>query len=744
MSGRDASILSWLFLVLARALVRAACAVPVAVLAWSSSNAAIVEIPIEEYTRNDTTTLRGVDSRLALVFGLRSDQSIKELFLDLTYSYSPALLKELSHVNVLLNDHFVQTIQIDKEGSDNETGHARIALPASELQKYNTLELQLIAHYTLQCEDPLHKDLWFTVQPESKLVFDIQPRVLGDELGLLPAPFFEAQDLLRQEARFVLPQVTDQRLEAAGMLASWFGALSSFRGMDVSIHSSIPAQGHSIAILGANESLPGIKMPAVTGPTVAIRSNPNNPADKILIVTGRDEEEIRQAAVALSLGAQTLSGSEVALAAPKTSPRKPYDAPNWIDTSRAVAIGELLPNLKELTVNGFDPYPIRIGLRIPPDLSPWRKPSVPLRLRTYYSVPESGSGNDVYLSIFLNDELLERIDLEQDFESLRQRLTSVLGVKDLPVYLPVEALRFFPELKFKFEYPEPARAECSGVFLDPRFSSIDPDSVLDFQNTDHQLAMPDLAAFRTALFPFTRMADLSETAVILNENPSTVEIEAYLTIMGKIGQITGYPGTGIAVSRNASGLSDKDLLVIQTSPDQGLMKQWSKYMPKPSSGPDQTWFDRFLDLINLSTGPSSSRTVGTIGTDDAVLAGFESPVTDNRSVIVISAPSPAKLLPALNQLLLEEKTAHLIQGSLVASGPSGIRTLSRDTTYHVGNLSYLQNILWLLSNRPVYLWVIFIVATILVSMVCYMSLRTRAQRRLMIGSDQEQPRNRNK
>src|SRR5690606_17344372 len=117
--------------------------------------------------------------------------------------------------------------------------------------------------------------------------------------------------------------------------------------------------------------------------------------------------------------------------------------------------------------------------------------------------------------------------------------------------------------------------------------------------------------------------------------------------MGKIGQITGYPGTGIAVSRNASGLSDKDLLVIQTSPDQGLMKQWSKYMPKPSSGPDQTWFDRFLDLINLSTGPSSSRTVGTIGTDDAVLAGFESPVTDNRSVIVISAPSPAKLLPAL-------------------------------------------------------------------------------------------------
>src|SRR5690606_36094995 len=99
-------------------------------------------------------------------------------------------------------------------------------------------------------------------------------------------------DVRGLELSFVLGRPSDTRLEAAGVVASWLGALIGYRGARFNAAGdALPQRGNAVVILGANESLPGLDLPAPAGPTIAMRSNPNDPAGKLLVITGRSDEE---------------------------------------------------------------------------------------------------------------------------------------------------------------------------------------------------------------------------------------------------------------------------------------------------------------------------------------------------------------------------------------------------------------------------------------------------------------------
>ena len=66
------------------------------------------------------------------------------------------------------------------------------------------------------------------------------------------------------------------------------------------------------------------------------------------------------------------------------------------------------------------------------------------------------------------------------------------------------------------------------------------------------------------------MKDLSETAVVLPDNPGADEIELYLTLMGHLGAQTGYPVINVAVT-GPDGLktdAKRDYIVLGTVEDQ--------------------------------------------------------------------------------------------------------------------------------------------------------------------------------
>ncbi|MFU2221159.1 cellulose biosynthesis cyclic di-GMP-binding regulatory protein BcsB, partial [Proteus mirabilis] len=73
--------------------------------------------------------------------------------------------------------------------------------------------------------------------------------------------------------------------------------------------------------------------PAVKAPVIEMINHPQNPYVKLLVVFGRDDKDLLQAAKGIAQGNILFRGESVVVNEVKPLlPRKPYDAPNWVRT----------------------------------------------------------------------------------------------------------------------------------------------------------------------------------------------------------------------------------------------------------------------------------------------------------------------------------------------------------------------------------------------------------------------------
>lgn len=717
----------------------------------------------EQLGHKHAIPLRGVEDRRGIAFGVRADQRVRRLVLDLAYMRSAALLEDYSHLNVLLNGEVVSTILLTKDDRNSATlSRAEVNVPTRFLQRHNVLEMQLIGHYTLGCENPVHPDLWADIATQSRLLLEVEPVVLPNDLSQLPVPFFDAHDMSSLRLPFVVFNPSPTRLEAAGVLASWFGALADYRGAHFPVSTSaIPAKGHAVVIANTPAQLAALDLPAPQGPTIAMRANPNDPAGKLLVITGRNEQDIRQAAVAVATGGESMTGDVLKVDALEVDTRKPYDAPRWLPSDRPVAFGELVPT-QDLTRHGYAPAPIVIGIRLPPDLSDWRTKLVPVDLRYHHSAATSADGGVLDVAVNLDIAVdyfpVKRIVLADTGEAGRQWLSGDGSILRRKVDVPLSTLGSLASMQFQFNYTAPPQKECRGGLVDNRRSSIDPGSTIDISRFPHYKAMPDLAAFLTAGFPFTKMADLSETVVFLPKHAADAEYTAMLDLLGVAGRSTGLAGYGVEVRSGADsneGLADKDVLLIETRSESVLLEEWRPYVPRldpdvrkvlPRAGaeppsPFEWKVGHLIDRASRFLGGhaiAARQDVNLINPARAYLAGFESPLTSGRSVVVLAASSGEQLVNAVGTLIDDDAQMALVQGSLVAIDERGVETLSLDKTYWSGRLSLHETVLFFFSHSPVALLGGYLLCAFLISAVMYLTLRARARARLKVRHDDGQ------
>jgi hypothetical protein len=694
--------------------------------------------------------LRGVDGSNTLPVGVRDDRVVTGARLNLRYAYSPALLPDLSHINVLVNDQVAASIEVPKNTSGTNLQRT-ITLPPYLFTANSKLRLQLIGHYTNQCEDPLHSSLWANISNDSTLSIDTQPLAQASDLARLPRPFFDEHDIRRLSLPFVFAGNPDPAaLEAAGAVSSWFGALATYRGADFPVSiSTVPAKGNAIVIVegAAQASLAGSPL---QGPTLAVVTNPNDPSGKLLLVMGRDGKELKQAADALVTGNQTLAGSSALITRfADLAPREPYDAPRWLRTDRPVSLGELI-DAKQLQVSGYSPDLIRVNTRVPPDLFGWHAPNVPIDLHYRYTPQPYMVNSSLLFSV--NDQFMKSIPLLalERLEGGSKLRADVLPDSSLPrqakLEVPLEALlQPNTQLQFRYMYDYIKQGECRDIIIDNVRGAVDPESTIDLSGYPHYIAMPNLASFAQAGFPFTRMADLSGTDVVLGANAGTPEYSAYLAVMGRMGDSTGYPARGVTVLRGQridAMPSDKDLLVIASGADQAWLKDWAQTMPAAydhnaqfavSDLPGRVlgWFhsnprlDAEPSRLSLAwTGPGVS----------AVLAGFESPKQAGRSVVMLASNQPDGLKDAVAALLdVSNYGKQPIQGSLVSIRGNEVDSLVSEHTYYVGHLGIWRGLDWWLASLGLSLtWVLKalgIIALVLLASGLFVFLRRRQARR---------------
>jgi len=375
----------------------------------------------------------------------------------------------------------------------------------------------------------------------------------------------------------------------------------------------------------------------------------------------------------------------------------------------------------------------------------WQTKGVPIDLGYRYTVRPTLDRST--LNINVNDGFVQSLripavaastfDLGRYFNQVMPDKTAAARHE---IYLPPLLLTPRSQLRLHFYYDYPKTGECQGRVLDNVVGSIDPNSTIDLSGFPHYMALPDLAAFANGGFPFTRMADLSETAVIMPNDPNSADFSLYLLEMGRMGASTGYPVTGVTVAQadQVDSLADKDLLILGSPGRQPLLQSWAKQMPFSGDGESRNFelTDVAFKVVDWWHGahgverlPARADLSLVSSSGDALITGFESPLKNSRSAVaLISAAGQSDA--DLSAALLDNDILPEIQGAMAVIHGRDVTVTSNGQAYYVGRLSPFEYMRWALSSHPLLLVLGGLLAAIIIAALFYRSLRAIAARRL--------------
>ena len=694
---------------------------------------------------NYTIPLRGLDPDRTVNVGVRLDEVVTAARLKLVFTYSPSLIYPLSHLKIRLNDEVVATLPLDQEHAGQQVSR-EIDLDPRFFTDFNRINVQLIAHYTLDhCEDPYHSSLWTDISPTSTLTLTKSLVTLPDTLSLLPAPFFDRRDNRRVTVPFVLPANADPvTLRAAGVVASWLGALASYRELRFPVTRTAPTDAHAIALVLPGVQPDGIHLDKIEGPTVSVMPNPANPSRKMLVLAGRTPQELEVAANAVVLGKAAMAGpSATVKSVDLGQPRRPYDAPAWAPVDRPVMFKELVTDPQQLQVSGANPDAIRVNLRVPADLFGWNDRAVPLNVKYRYTAPSTY--NDSVLSVDVNDQLVRSYRLKPLTVKTDENLVSVpllsggSATVSNEILIPAFRVGSNNQMQFRFHIDSQKTGLCASSAANVARAAVDPDSMIDFSGFLHYAALPNLAFFANSGYPFTRLADLADTAVVIPDAPTAIDQEALLTVLGHMGKWTGLPSLRVTVTpaKSIDAVKDRNLVIVGTGSAAQILQQWGKSLPlliergrTEIALRDQrshAWSNWLSGIENENISPAG-RAILTADGPLAALIGFESPYAERRSVVALAASSDERVRDVLDVLEDPGKVAQ-IRGDLTVIRQRDLEGLRLGDVYYVGNLPWYARLWMMMSAHPVLLAITGLLAGLLVALTLFWALGRLAARR---------------
>ncbi len=726
---------------------------PVSVPTWD------VTRDFEQLGRTADSLLLGTHNSDQFEFTMRRDRIATDARLQLEYTPSPALIPTLSHLRVYLNDVLMSVVPIEKEQLGKKTTR-QLELDPRLISDFNRVRLEFVGHYTDICEEPSNSALWVNISRTSHVSVREQALAIKNDLAYFPVPFFDARGYDTPVLNMVLatsPTLGEQR--AAGILASYFGSQAGWRGARFPVvfdhlPAATPDNPTATSIVFAtNDHRPAFladleRFPAVDAPVVQMIDNPADRYSKVLLVLGRNEDDLATAAQALALGGDLFRGDRVVIDTLKQiQPRKPYDAPNWMRTDRAVRFSELIQYPEQLRVSGLQPLPILLNINLPPDLFVWRNQGIPLQTKYRYTPPATNDGSR--LNISLNNQFITSLPLlvnsNDRLEELRLALLSSESA-NINEKLSVPALKIGDRnvLRFNFSFATAAsssqRDRCQTTLPVDTQAVIDDQSSIDMSGYHHYIAMPDLAAFARSGFPFSRMADLSETVVVLPAQPSAVQLSTYLEAVAGISARSGLPALNLTLTQQWDDIArrDADLLVL------------GEYAADMHENPDvKLWLSRSQDWLLKAGNPRPGRepiySAAASGRDEphqassrvavsargpiAAIVGMQSPFHAQRSVVALLANDDADY-QLLRDSLNDSGKMDAMAGSVVLIRESGVNGQLVGDRYYVGNLPWWLLLWYKLSERPLVLALVAVTGVLLSAFLTWRVLKWLARRRL--------------
>lgn len=687
------------------------------------------------FTLGNFTTGKNIE------FSVRKDELISQAVLHLQFTPSPALIPLLSQLKIYLNEELVTVIPISAEQL-GKLNSVDIPIDSHFISDFNRLRLEFIGHYQSICENPAHSSIWMDIDKLSFLELTVQTLLLKNDLSHFPEPFFDPLDNNQLKLPMVFteqPNLLQQR--AAAILASWFGSKALWRGTSFSVLFNQLPDSNAIVFMTNRQRPEFLKnYKTVNAPSVEMISHPDNPYIKLLVISGRDDQDLLTAVQGIAQGNVLFRGPSVTIANVKRlEPRKPYDAPNWVPTDRPVPFEKLVEFEGQLQTTGYTPYPVSLRFNLPPDLFLNQSRGIKVNLKYRYSFPPVASVSE--LNISLNNYFVKSYKLESQQE---KSFSAKMAETRKKLYIPAK-LGAHNQFTFDFAYGTQVAGgmsndQCITYQVISNSGLIADSSTLDLSNYYHFITMPNLNAFMSSGFPFSIMADLSQTIVYMDPQSPPESVSTLLNVMGNIGAATGYPVLAMTLTNNWSQVKNKDadVLIIGSLPgdlrnndDLNLLinktQDWVKKPLNPNMMPD-------THRITPFSVAESKTTVSAAGPMAAIL-GIKSPYHNKRSIVILLIENLGGF-DLMNKALINNKNVDKVFGSLAVIRNSGIDSFRVGKTYHLGSLPWWERFWFSLQKHPLNLALLSLLAAIIITFLIWNGLKTVSKRRLK-GTSQE-------
>ncbi len=702
-------------------------------------------IRLVDMGRPDGVHLEGTATEASVSFSTRQDDAFVGARISLLFSYSGAVGRDDGELSIYLNNELVGSVALGK--NRGARSRAEFSFNPALLTTDNrlTFKFALKGQGANACRVARDRAFWVNIEPASFVYLSASRLPLADELAYLPRPFVDPKDPLAVTLPFVLPPGPEPAVvQAAGMIAGYFGLVAQYKGATFPVvFNGLPA-GNAVVLVQGDRYPPGVAAIPGEGPRVAVITNPAQVDSKLLLVIGANAAELQTAAATLAFGASHLTGgwSEAREALPPL--RKPYDAPAWISTDHRVRLGDLV---SPSALNGPRIANVpQISFRTAPDLffGALSGGTLYLRLRRADDTWIEAGASRVFID--LNGRVVDEVPMEAKLKVL-SRLKEWLfpGKADdrvSQVILPGYQLFSANRLDFQFDLRANQNADCASLEWSDR-TGIDPDSSIDLTRVAHFAAFPNLALFANSGFPFTRLADLSDTAFVLAAAPSADEVQAFLNLLGKIADATGLPATRYVVvsAEHVDTVADRNLIVLGLDSSQPLLRQWENYnsiritSTGVATAPGLNFLQRLIQPFDPRAPSYSGAAVelakASIGKPYAYMSSFWSPLDANRIVVAIGSNQEAALVE-LSKQMEDPDLAAKIQGDFFffSDGKGEFYTSGRRK--FVGELPLWWKVQWLAGSFGLAVFACVIFAMVILAVTVQRFGAHWARRRLVM------------
>ncbi|RXH58695.1 UDP-forming cellulose synthase catalytic subunit [Granulicella sibirica] len=685
-------------------------------IASLTEDTATDRITLKDMGVQSSIEMHGPHSYYSVGFVLPNSRIPKRGQLNLTYHFSSSILPHAGLIKVMLNNTAIGQIPAPEHPQrDGEYGFVTFPIPAELLIRNNDVTFEFAGGTILQLESTAKSIVLANIGASSTVLVQGDQVAVRRDLSLLPLPLFDGDLQTTTTIPFVfLGPPTPKTLQAAGVIASWLGILASSKPVHFSVSIGSAPRGNVIVFANKTSELPaGLEVSAGAG-TLNIKPNPSDPAGSALVLAGDNDDQVLTVARSLSL--MTVQHAQPGVTIPPLGDtlritdfnmpavRKPDDAPRWLSTNGLRSLW-MENSAEAMKSNGEKQIPIYF--RLPPDLYYGETQNVNLRLSYRYNAVPVAEGS--MLRMYLNGFLIHEapLALGKDFADHRRT-----------VLVPTERLRPFANtMLVNFDFVEGA---SGGDDKDPARElegDILRDSALDIRGLAHWAAMPNLELFANAGFPFTRLADLSDTTVVMPPTPSAKEITLLLYLMSHFGTQTGYPALRAEIAGpDAVMRGDRDYLILGNVTSQPAFGSLNAALPVTLDGQGVhvkqaasklDWFAGIWKQINGEAAQGETPS-NVHGVPDAMIEGIQSPYFAGRSIVVVAMRSDEAVDNFADAFLERSQSSDISQTvSLLRRERFGSYAVATPA-YHVGNISnYALMRIWLAQ----YFWVLLIVVT---------------------------------